>query len=337
MTAKLLVVLDGAAEAVALVARVGSDLSRRRFEGEAPRFTHVALAVREGDGWQLHGLLNTAEGSEGHLYRQPPLHFFRDDPFEYRAAVLVPSRPLQQRLAAVVGSPLRERLHTSRYNRLAYPFSTRYQSSNQWVLELVAAAQGGGESRAEVQRHLAARDFVPDVLRTVGIAAQVVARYVLPNTRFDDHPLRDRLRGRIACVLEPSLRRHLRATDAIVAERVIGLGVPVGTPCPAHRLPGSQDVGASGFEAAAGRVVERLERGEDGPVGGWKPHHHEEAPDREHGAEVLRVREHREREPRAPGDGVAEPVTVEHADAAEALEDRDVEGLSDRDQRRARD
>jgi hypothetical protein len=269
MTAKLLAVLDGRVECAAVVARVGSDLSRWRFETDPPRFTHVGFAVREGSQWWIDHLLNTAEGAFGHLYRQPPLHFFRDDPFEYRALVLVPSRPLQRQLATVLRSPLRERLHTSRYSRIAFPFATRYQSSNQWVLEVVAAAQGGGEGRSEMQQHLLARGFAPDVIRTTGVIGQLVARARWRNTRFDDHPIRDRVRGRIACVLEPSVRRYLRATDGVTTEVTVGLGIALGDRCPARRLPGSQDVsGGIRLEAAADRVVERLDRGQHDPVRG---------------------------------------------------------------------
>lgn len=242
MAQKVRAVLEQRAEQVAVLARVGSDLSRWRFAGEPPRYTHLGFAVREGDAWEVHHLLNTAEGSEGHLYRQPLLHFFRDDPFEYRAAVLVLPPALQHRLAALLRSPEREALHTVRYSRVAYPFATRYQSSTQWVLESIGAAQGGGSTRAEVQRSLAARGFAPDLLISVGLPGQLVARWLLRNTPFDDHPLRNRLRGRIELVLEPSVRRYLRTTDALLAECTVGLGVPPGAPCPARRLPGCADV-----------------------------------------------------------------------------------------------
>src|SRR5262245_49347157 len=79
MTERLLQVLDAEAEVAALVSRVGSDLSRRRFEADVCGFTHLALALREHGDWWIHHLLNTAAGPHGHLYRQPPLDFFRDD------------------------------------------------------------------------------------------------------------------------------------------------------------------------------------------------------------------------------------------------------------------
>src|SRR5262249_23495495 len=92
MADKLERVLSANAGLVALVSRVGSDLSSLCFENdEQPRYTHVGFALRERGRWRVHQLLNTAEGREGHLYRHSALEFFRDDPFEYRAALLVPS------------------------------------------------------------------------------------------------------------------------------------------------------------------------------------------------------------------------------------------------------
>lgn len=240
MAAKLADVLNARATVAALVARVGSDLWQRRFEGrEVPRFTHVGVALRLDGAWRIHHLLNTGEGPWGHLYCHGLADFFRDDPFEYRAGILVPSLALQRRLAATVESPLGARLYEARYSAVAHPFATRYQGSNQWVLELVAAAQSGGVTRAAVQDFHRRRGFEPDVLCTAGLAGQLVATWLRPNTRFDDHPLADRRRGRVALVLERALRRYVQRTDAVLSSVEIGLGVPVGDPCPAGRLPGS--------------------------------------------------------------------------------------------------
>lgn len=239
MTQKLLAVLDARAERLAIVARVGTDLRRWRFEGEAPRFTHVAFARRTGAGWTIDHLLNTDAGSEGHLYRQRPEEFFQDDPFEYRATVSVPSLALQRRIEEVLDSPIRDALWQPRYSRLAYPFATRYQNSNQWALEVVGAAQGGGGDRTAVQAFLARRGFRGSVLLTAGLPGQLLHRLVAGGTRFDDHPVRHRLRGRFELVLESSLRRHLLATDEMLAQETFCLGVPLGAPCPEAPVAGS--------------------------------------------------------------------------------------------------
>jgi hypothetical protein len=229
MTDQLLRVLDADAAVAAVVSRVGSDLSRQCFEGDVAGFTHMALALREHGEWWIHHLLNTAAGPYGHLYRHPPADFFRDDPFEYRAGVLVPSVPLQERIASVLLSPVRDRLHTPRYSCVSYPFATKYQSSNQWVLEIVAAAQGGGSDRRAVQCFLASAGFRPSVLRTAGILGQIFHALTVRNAHFDDHPLRNRLRGRIEFVLHTSLHRYLQLSDSPV-ERVFSLDAPPDSP-----------------------------------------------------------------------------------------------------------
>ncbi len=224
MAEKLGRTLDRHAKRAALVGRVGSDLSSLRFENERPHVTHVGLALREGSEWRIHHLMNTHEGPEGHLYDQSPIEFFRDDPFEYRATVLVPSPGLQEKIVRVLASSRREGLHTRRYSRIAYPFSTRYQNSNQWVLEIVGAAQSGEVTRAAVQRYLASRGLAPSVLLAVGILRQALSKLKSRNTHFDDHPLHDRLRGRFSLVLGSSLTRYVRRTDGVLAEIEIALG-----------------------------------------------------------------------------------------------------------------
>lgn len=210
----------------AIVMRSGGDLSHLDFETEAPTYTHLGFAVLGDRGWRIRHLLNTHEGAEGHLYDQALVDFFRDDPTEYRVSVLVPSEELQDSIAAVLESPVPTVLHSTRYSRISYPFSTWTQNSNQWLLEVIGAAQGGGETRAEVQRFLAGRRLEPTVLRTVGVVGQAFAGLLSRNTRFDDHPLRNRLRGRIEFMMDPSIRAYLHRFDAVRVEEVLRLDDP---------------------------------------------------------------------------------------------------------------
>ena len=71
---------------VAIVARVGSDLSRHGL-----RFSHAAFALRDSPGgsWRVVHLLNHCGQATGALYREGLINFFLDDPFEYAALVLV--------------------------------------------------------------------------------------------------------------------------------------------------------------------------------------------------------------------------------------------------------
>jgi hypothetical protein len=222
MAARLEDVLTERAQRVAIIARRGSDLSVRDFEHESPHYTHAALALRDGPRWSVHHLLNTDEGPAGHVYDHTLIEFFRDDPIEYSASVLVPSVRLQVRIAAVLESAKRRQaFYTPAYSCIAYPFATRYMNSNQWVIEIVAAAQGGGSTRAVAQRHLAGSGFRPSALLGIHVARQLAARLVTQNTPFDDHPVTSRRRGRFELVLESSLRRYMLATDGVRADGAV--------------------------------------------------------------------------------------------------------------------
>ena len=223
ITAKLERTLNTSSHHLALISRVGCDLGRFRFDGEAPSYTHTGFAIRDGGEWRVYQMLNTHGGPEGHLYWQSLVDFFRDDPHEYRCAILVPSKELQYQLFDVLSSPVAERLYTSRYNRVAYPFSTRYQNSNQWVAELIAAAQSGRRTRSEVQDYLSQRGMSPSILRTVSYPAQALVAMFASNTKFDDHPLGSRLASRIAFITETSIRAYLQRTDRISLDKTLRL------------------------------------------------------------------------------------------------------------------
>ena len=217
-------VLERKALRLAVVSRVGSDLSRLRFEGDLPYYTHAGLALREGDAWRVHHLVNTHEGPRGHLYRQTLAEFLQDDPFAYRVSVVIPRPRLQEAIADILGSLERQALYEPAYSRIAYPYSTRYQNSNQWVTELIGAARSGEGTRSAVQAFLRAEGALrPDVLRVGSIPVQIGAALLTRNTGFNDHPIADRLRGRFAFLLPNAIRAYLAVTDETIADETVEL------------------------------------------------------------------------------------------------------------------
>jgi hypothetical protein len=73
----------------------------------------------------------------------------------------------------------------------------RYQQSNQWALELLAASQDEGiRSREQAQAWLRLKDYQPSVLR-IGTLERLGARVGSANIAFDDHPHEKRYAGRI--------------------------------------------------------------------------------------------------------------------------------------------
>lgn len=191
--------LDANAAQTALVARVGKDLSRYGL-----RYSHLAIAWRDHPAgrWFVVHELNTCGTAESDLYDEGLGNFFLDDLHEHEALVLIPPRELQQRLAALLQTNSVLKLHAPNYNMLAYPFSTRYQNSNQWVLETLAAAlapAGSVNSRAGAQAWLKDAGFVPTTL-AIGALERLGARVSRANIAFDDHPPERRFAGRIDTV-----------------------------------------------------------------------------------------------------------------------------------------
>ncbi|HHW4681490.1 MAG TPA: DUF2145 domain-containing protein, partial [Xylella taiwanensis] len=151
---------------VAIIARSGQDLSRYGL-----RHSHMAFVVREADGqWRVRHLLNHCKSSYSQLYREGLANFVGESAQtgDLRLGVLAPS--LQQRLYPLLlaQNGLMQRLHEPRYSAVAYPFTVGYQNSNQWVLEMIAAALAAHDgsmpdSRRQVQAWLRNAHYKPSL------------------------------------------------------------------------------------------------------------------------------------------------------------------------------
>jgi hypothetical protein len=98
-----------------------------------------------------------------------------------------------------------KRLNTRAYNLVSYPWSTRYQQSNQWALEtLASAAEPGIASREQAQAWLKFKGYQPSVLR-IGALTRLGARASSANVAFDDHPNEKRFADRIETVTVDSV------------------------------------------------------------------------------------------------------------------------------------
>ena len=92
---------------------------------------------------------------------------------------------------------------------IAYPFSTKYQNSNQWVLEFLAAAQAGGAvTRESAQEYLKDGGYIPDLVWISGFK-RFGASLFRANVRFDDHPDAESENGRYSFVSVRSILRYL--------------------------------------------------------------------------------------------------------------------------------
>lgn len=203
--------LDATGAESAILARVGQDL-----EAYGLKYSHLGIAYRDraalgGRGaWRVVHKLNACGTARGDLYRQGLAEFFSDGPTRYEAGLATLAPPLGNRLPALLADDAwLRRLHEPRYNMVAFPWSTRYQQSNQWALEtLTMALDPAIATRRDAQRALRRAGYRPDTL-TVPAMKRLGARIALVHIDFDDHPFGRRMAGLIDTVTVESVFRWL--------------------------------------------------------------------------------------------------------------------------------
>ena len=201
--------LDRAGAQVALIARAGQDLSKYGL-----RYSHMAYAVRVDGNWVVLHELNDCGTAASSLFDEGLGRFFLDGMVAWQSRIVVPSPPVQARLAAMLGSNTPLRLHQARYNMLSYPFSTSYQNSNQWVLETLAVAlsDSAQAGREEAQAWLKFAGYRPITVE-IDAMTRLGARITRANIAFDDQPFERRMAGHIDTVTVESVFRFVRMRD----------------------------------------------------------------------------------------------------------------------------
>ena len=202
--------LEASGAQVALIARVGQDLSRQGL-----RYSHMAYVWRDHPKgrWLVVHELNECGTAQSALYDEGLGNFFFDV-FAHEAAILIPSPQSQERIVAMLASPAARTLHSPRYNMLAYAFSTQYQNSNQWVLETYAASASEFPvaDRGKAQQWLKLAGYAPITVH-VPTAQRLGARLFRANVEFDDHPFGRRAAGQIDTVTVESVMRFVKQVD----------------------------------------------------------------------------------------------------------------------------
>ena len=188
--------LDRSNPELALIARVGSDVSQYRL-----RYTHIGFVWRDHPKgrWGLVHMLNTCGRDIGHIYDQGLLNFLLDDPFALDILILELDTRLQKAIVARIEAGYALRFYHSAYSTVANPFSTKYQNSNQWLLEILAAAQGDLVGMSITKRHEAQALYQRLGYRGTVIHLspfkQMLAKMTRSNIFFDDHPEAAQHRG----------------------------------------------------------------------------------------------------------------------------------------------
>ena len=203
---KTLAALNASGNQVVLLARAGQDLSRYGL-----RYSHLGLAYQVSDGqggmtWRVLHKLNECGTSTSAIYRQGLGEFFLDDPWRFEAAWLAPTAQVQSSLLALLQDTDRAiSLHHKPYSIVSYAWGRKYQQSNQWVIETLAAAvEPGVTSRGKAQAWLQFKGYEPTTLR-LGPLTRMGARLSAANVAFDDHPDEKRFSDRIETVTVDSV------------------------------------------------------------------------------------------------------------------------------------
>ncbi len=178
---------------VVVVARAGQDLSKYGL-----RYSHLGFAYKAQDGrWLVAHKLNTCGTAEASLYKQGLGEFFMDDLFRFEAAWVVPTKEVQEKLHAALLGERMKAMHIKPYSMVSYVWGTKYQQSNQWATETLAAAMDGSiRTRTQAQAWLQLKGYTPTTLNIPPLT-RLGGRITQANVEFDDHPAQKRFSDRI--------------------------------------------------------------------------------------------------------------------------------------------
>ncbi|RZA11496.1 MAG: DUF2145 domain-containing protein, partial [Proteobacteria bacterium] len=200
--------LDESGAPVALVSRVGTDLSKQGLV-----YSHVGFVLRDHpDGrWTVVHLLNECGTAHSNLHAEGLVNFFADDLVRQDARVTWLQPALARRLAARLAALPGDSLHQPAYNLIARPDSGDYQNSTAWVIEIVGAslAQPNLHSRGQTQAWLRGNGFAPDSVH-IAYGKRLLGGLFGTNTIFTDHPVSTRLSGDYPVVTVRSILRYLQ-------------------------------------------------------------------------------------------------------------------------------
>jgi hypothetical protein len=206
--------LDASGQGVALIARSGIDLSRFNL-----RYSHAGVSLKASSNtpWSVRQLYFACDEGRPRLYDQGLAGFVlgTDEPsVGYVSIVWLSDEQAAALERVALDNALALRLLAAEYSANAYPFSTRYQNCNQWVVEMMAAAWGGLDDnpalRANAQSWLAGQRYDPQAI-DVGSHWLMFAGYFVPWIHYDDHPEQDLYSMRMRTSLPTSIEDFVRA------------------------------------------------------------------------------------------------------------------------------
>lgn len=199
---KTYLLLDQLDQEVALISRMGQDLSQFGL-----RHSHIGFVVRNlrrGE-WGVVHLLNAEDGVHSAIFQEGVVNYFSDSPFRLEADVLTLPERFQPALRELlIRAPLS--VHCNDYSLTSHPWSLTTQNSNQWVAELLACALGGiaQPTRPKAQAWLREQGYVGTTL-PISLPTQWAGPLLRDSIRFDDQPLLERRAGKVTTVTVESV------------------------------------------------------------------------------------------------------------------------------------
>ncbi len=206
--------LERSGASAALIARVGLDLSEF-----GQRYTHLGVAIRDHvrQQWLVLHLYNPCGKGESELFTQGAEKFYETNLFAFDALIVTPSYANQARIRNTFLHPASaKQLHERAYNLIAHPYSTQFQNSNQWILEMLALAlddSGQIKNRTTAQRWLRTNGFVPAGVAIPNLRRSM-ARVFSPNVSFADHSQEEYEKQSYQVVTVDSIVQFLKRRDA---------------------------------------------------------------------------------------------------------------------------
>ncbi len=195
--------LDAVDAPVALVARVGTDLSKHGL-----RYSHVGFVLRDaadGRSTVVH-LLNTCGTDRSALYADGLVDYYADARVALDNAIVWLDERTAAEVVRVLDNRDAARLHDPDYKVIAHPHSDRYQNSTAWVMETLALAMqpGAPPDRRAAQAWAQAHGHRPTRLH-IPYSKRIAGGLFSANAHFTDHALSARLAGEYDVVTVDSI------------------------------------------------------------------------------------------------------------------------------------
>lgn len=193
MAAVIKTELERSGQRVALMSRSGLDLARF-----GQRYSHAGLSLRANDEipWAVRQLYYACSEKRPRIFDQGLSGFLlgtSDPAIGYVSVVFLPDAMAQPLERVALDRQQALALLSPVYSANAYPYSVRYQNCNQWVVEMLAAAWGGGSAntRERAQQWLIERQYEPTVFDAGNRLTMWLATAFVSWLHGDDHPPAD--------------------------------------------------------------------------------------------------------------------------------------------------